>query len=490
MTEPSHAAPRIRPGRTLAETLWFPAALFLGFLFCFAPALHSPAPHHARVAVAGSASQVASDLRRQYPGGFEVSSVSDAAAARQAVLDRDAAAGLVTGDSPVLYVATADGASLSQKMGAIMTAVAAGHGQKLTVRDVVPTTAGDPLGTSAVYLAIAWSVPGYLLATALLRAVAFDRRRRFLVVLGVAALFSAAGSAVSAGLGYLPVTPSTMGIAFLLTTAVATAASGLAPFTRQFFPAVGMGMFIVLSIPTSGGPAPAPLLPPVFRFLHSVMPLGNAVDALRGTVYFDGAGTLKPVLVLLGWIAAGAGLMALDALLHHRRDARDAARRDLAAREGVPDVPDVAEIAQSAGFAQSAESAGFAEPAEPPADDPALDYPAPTALPAHRHHFGEREPDLVGTVHGAGLGPVRHAAVTVVDGHGRRLVRTTTDEDGGYALAGLPEGHLIIIASAAGRTPAVQRRHLRPGAVVQADFALDGATGVAGATGATGATVS
>ncbi|MFC7864047.1 hypothetical protein ACFU5B_09555 [Streptomyces murinus] len=79
---------------------------------------------------------------------------------------------------------------------------------------------------------------------------------------------------------------------------MATLASGLAPFARRFFPAVGMMLFIVLSIPTSGGAAPAAMLPTFFQYVHAVIPLGNAVEAaLRSALCFGGAGTLRPVLV-------------------------------------------------------------------------------------------------------------------------------------------------------------------------------------------------
>ncbi|MFJ2091450.1 carboxypeptidase regulatory-like domain-containing protein [Streptomyces sp. NPDC087901] len=440
--EASQAPPPPGACRTLAEALWFPAALFLGFLFCFAPALHSPTPHHTKIAVAGAKTQAIEGLQRLHPGWFDITSVPDAAQARLAVHDREAAAGLVTGDDEVLYVAGANGAVLSQKLSTVFTTLADEHGRTLTVVDVAPTAHDDPMGTSTVYLGIAWSVPGYILATTLLRATAFDRRRKFLAVLGVSAAFSIVGSSVAGALGYLPVSPSSLGIAFLLTTAVATTSLGLAPFTRQFFPAVGMGLFIVLSIPTSGGPAPAPLLPAVFQYVHTVMPLANAVDALRGIVYFGGAGTLKPSLVLCAWTAAGAVLLGVDALRHRRRDAREAA---------VMEPEDVPELL---------------------GDDPALHFPGPAALPAHGHHFGDREPDLVGTVYFAGRGSVPNAAVIVIDGHGRQLVRTATDEHGHYAIAGLPEGHLSVLATAAGQAPAVQRKHLRPGTVVRADFTL------------------
>ncbi|MYR02066.1 hypothetical protein [Streptomyces sp. SID6139] len=98
---------------------------------------------------------------------------------------------------------------------------------------------------------------------------------------------------------------------------MATLASGLAPFTHRFFPAVGMTLFIVLSIATSGGAAPAVMLPTFFQYVHAVIPLGNAMEAaLRSALCFGGAGMLRPVLVLCAWIAAGIALLGLDARRH------------------------------------------------------------------------------------------------------------------------------------------------------------------------------
>ncbi|MEU6844876.1 carboxypeptidase regulatory-like domain-containing protein [Streptomyces sp. NPDC046716] len=430
---------RGRTAKALAEAAWFPAVLFLGIVFFFAPALHAPGPHHVKVAVAGgadAAARVDAALEARYPGGFDVRPVADRKRARQAVLDRDAFAGYAAdGARPVLYVAKANGASLEQTLTtAFGTAVA--ERSPLAVDDVAPTAGKDLLGSTVLYFGIAWNIPAYILATTLLRAVAFDRRRKLLAVTVVAAVFGVVGYAVGTALGYLDAEPAVMAVAFLLTSAVATAASGLAPFTRRFLPAVGMTLFIVLSIPTSGGAVPAPLLPEFFQYVHAVMPLANAVDALRGVLYFDGAGVLKPVLVLCGWIAAGASLLGLDFLRHRRATARDTVT-------------------------------------EPPVDDPALETPVPTALPVHPHHFGEPEPVLAGTVRDGEGRPVRGAAVIVLDGLGGQLVSTVTDAEGRYAVSGLPEGHLSLVASAPGLHPVARRRLLTPGETARADFALE-----------------
>ncbi|WP_392668323.1 carboxypeptidase regulatory-like domain-containing protein [Streptomyces sp. LN785] len=445
---PPNARERTATAGILVETLWFPAVLFLGFLFCFAPALHAPQPHHAKVVVAGPAAEhrIEAALQRQHPDGFDVTAAADDRAARQAVLNRDAVAGFVAGRThSVLYVAKANGMSLETVLTNTFTSVAAKNHHPLTVRDLAPTTPKDAMGSTLVYFGIAWSIPGYILATTLLRAVTLNRRKKLLTIAGAAALFSITGFLVGVGLGYLPADrPEAMAIAFLLTTAVATFASGLAPFARQFFPAVGMGLFIVLSIPTSGGVAPAALLPPFFQHVNTVMPLANAVDALRGALYFHGAGVVKPVLTLCAWIVTGVALLSLDAWLRNRAAVRDA---DGVARADVE---------------------------EPPVEDPALETPVPNALPVHRHHFGEPVPMLTGTVRDPEGLPVHGAVLTVMDGRGRQLVSTLTNKRGEYAATGLPEGHLTIVVTSTGRPPAVQRQLLRSGEVVRADFAVHG----------------
>ncbi|MGW2462691.1 carboxypeptidase regulatory-like domain-containing protein [Streptomyces sp. NPDC001761] len=434
----------ISAARVLVETLTIPAALFLGLLFCFPLAFHQPEPHHAKLVVADLAVErkVDTALQAQRPGGFDVTAVADAREARRAVLDRDAVAGFATkGGHAVLYVAGADGASLEQALTTGFTQLAVHNHQKLTVTDVAPTVSKDGSGATLVYFGIAWNVPGYILATTLLRAVTFNRRTKLITIAGVAGLFSAVGFLVGVGLGFFPNDPTALAIAFLLTTAVATFSLGMAPFVKHFFPLAGLGLYVVLSVPSSGL-VPVQLLPRFFQDLHAVMPLGNAVDGLRGILYFDHVGVLKPVLVLCAWITAGLALLGLDAWRHHRM----AVRRG--AEDENQDIP------------------------EPPVEDPSVEAPAPTALPVHPHHFGEPLPMLEGTVRNGEQQPVRHAAVTVMDTGGRQLVRTTTNARGEYAVTGLPEGYISVVVSHPGRDPLVHQKVLQSGVAVRADFTL------------------
>ncbi|MEW1776437.1 carboxypeptidase regulatory-like domain-containing protein [Streptomyces sp. NPDC086777] len=430
--------------RVVVETLTIPVLLFLGLLFCFPLAFHQPQPHHARIAVADLTLERKVDtvLQREHPAGFDVTAVADAGDARRAVLDRDAVAGFAAdGKHAVLYVAEANGSALEQALDKGFGRLAAHNHQKLTVTDVAPTVDKDGTGTTLVYFGIAWNVPGYILATTLLRAVTFTRRRKLITIAGAAGLFSLVGFLVGVGLDFFPDDPAALAIAFLLTTAVATFSLGMAPFVRHFFPLAGLGLYVVLSVPSSGL-VPVPLLPRFFQGLHAVMPLGNAVDALRGVMYFDDTGVLKPVLVLCAWITAGAALLGLDAWRHHRAAAA------LGAEDEQEDIP------------------------EPPVEDPSVEAPVPTPLPVRPHHFGELLPMLEGTVRDSEQQPVRHAAVTVMDSGGRQLVRTTTNARGEYAVTGLPEGYISVVASHPGRDPLVHQKLLQSGVAVRADFTL------------------
>lgn len=430
--------------KILAETLMIPALLFLGLLFSFPMAFHQPQPDHAKLVIAGApvTRKVDTALQRQHPGAFDVTAVTDAREARRAVLDRDAVAGFAAqGKHAVLYVAGANGVSLEQALAKGFSQLAAHNHQKLTITDVAPTVSKDGLGTIPVYFAIAWNIPGYILATSLLRAVTLNRRKKLLTVACSAAVFSAVGFFVGVGLGYLPDSPAALAIAFLLTTAVGTFSLGMAPFVKHFFPLAGLGLYIVLSVPSSGL-VPVQLLPRFFQGLHTVMPLGNAVDGLRGVLYFDNAGVLQPALVLCAWIAAGMTLLALDAWRHHRTTARQGAEDE---QEDIP---------------------------EPPVEDPSMEAPVPTALPVRPHHFGELLPMLEGTVHDGEQQPVRHAAVTVMDTSGRQVVRTATNARGEYAVTGLPEGYINVVVSYPGRNPLVHQKLLQSGVAVRADFSL------------------
>jgi hypothetical protein len=124
---------------------------------------------------------------------------------------------------------------------------------------------------------------------------------------------SVVGYYIGVAIAVVPDRPLAMLYAFLATQAVAWTTYGLVPFVRQFLPGLGVLLFVLLSIPSSGGAIPVQLAPGLFRFLNPVLPLGNLIDALRAVLYFHDHGLLRPTLVLCAWIAAGALLIAARA---------------------------------------------------------------------------------------------------------------------------------------------------------------------------------
>lgn len=425
--------------RTLAESLWFPLFFVCGFLICYLLAFHNPTPHHIEVAVSdpAAASKIEAALDKAAPGAFDIRSAPNGDVARQAVLDRDVSAAFdATHGHPVLYVAKADGSMLESVLTQAFTPLAAQSGGTLTVTDLAPTASGDPMGTGMFYLVLVWNIPGYVVVMMLLRAVGLSRRAKVLTLAGFGAVVSVVGYYGGLAMHVIPDKPIAMLFAFLLTQGISLTAFGLVPFTKQFFPGVAMGLFVLLSMPASGGAIPIQLVPGFFRALHPFMPMGNLIEVLRGVFYFDGVGITRPILVLCAWILLGVLLIAGHALWLRKKVAQD---------EAV---------------------------AEPPVEDPSLEMPRPTALPVHGRHFGAPEPMVVGTVRTHEGQALPGAAVTITNGRGHQIVRTVADEAGSYAVTGLPDQFVDVVVSAPGRHSAVRRMLVREGSTRREDFEL------------------
>lgn len=433
--------------RTLVMAIWLPAVFLAGFLFSILLAVHDPAPHDIKVAVAAPPAATAQLQRRldaAVPGGFTLRPVDSTAEARSAVLDDDAAAAFVPDRRhPRLYGAKADGAATESLIRQVFTAAAQRTGAAVDFQELVPTRPGDTLGTSPFYLLVACTLPVYFLVVAMQRAVGFSRRAHVATMVGGGAAAALACYLTAAyGMNAIPHRPLDLLYLFLLTQAVSLTSYGLVSFLGPFFPGVSVTLFIMLSIPSSGATVPVGLLPGFFRFIHPILPMGNAADALRDVDYFDDRQLDRPTAVLCTWIAVGAALIVLGYLKHLRRLVREA-------------------------------QAGITEyvPA-PPAEDPTVELPEPIALPPHRHHFGEQPPMLAGRVRGPVGEPLAGATITVTDPHGRQLLHTRTDHGGEYAATGFHEGFAVVVAGAPGRQPVAVRLPLNAATPLVQDFVL------------------
>jgi hypothetical protein len=413
-TDDRQETPEERPPglvRTLAASLWFPAFFVVGFMIFYLIPFHSPSPHHLPIAVVGqsAAQQVEGALAQAKPGGFDVTVLPDDAAVRDAIAHREIVGGYDPADH-TLFLAQAEGLQQSQILQQYLGRLAP---QPLTVTDVAPPAPNDTYGTSLFYIAMAWNIGGYIVVMMLMQAVTVSRRTKLLTVVGFGAVATVVAWAFGRALDVLPGNASVLVIGFLLTQAVAWTTFGLAPFVRRALPGVAMLLFVLLSIPSSGGAIPRYMVPGFFQFLHPILPLGNAIDAARGILYFGGRSITVPILVLLSWWVVGAALVGLHAW-RERRAERDADSLDHIAEYEA----DAAAVGGS------------------------WEHPAPA---------------LAGRVLDVDDRPVRDARITVMDTAGRQLALAASGSDGRYRVDALPHGLVTVLAGGSRHEPALHR---------------------------------
>ena len=318
--EPAPNPPLVR---TLASALWFPIFFIVGFMVCYLLPFHAPAPHHVPVAIVGeqAAHQVEAAFDKALPGGVEITAVPDDHAARDSITGRDAVAAFnpQTGD---LYYGKANGAALMQFLQQMFAPVAAQTGHALALHDLAPTAPGDVMGTGLFYLLLAMNIPPYVTVMMMLRAE-LTTRQKLLSLVGVGAFAAVVCYSFGRFLNVIPPHPVVMLIGFLLTQGIAWTTFGLVPLVKQFIPGVAMSLFVLLSMPSSGGAIPKELVPPFFQALHPFLPLGQAVDAIRGVLYFHGIGAAPRVLGLATWCAIGVVLVIFTQLRGEKEREKD-----------------------------------------------------------------------------------------------------------------------------------------------------------------------
>jgi hypothetical protein len=322
-----HEAARreVIPGVTLRSVVLVLGVLLLqlGFVLSYVGAFHAPAPREIPVAVvapAGVPAGTAESAVRQLNGipgdPLFARPASSERAARQLLADRDVDGVLVLGATgrDRLLVSSAEGGAVSSALTDVLGRVDASRHRTVATADVIPSRAGDARGLSAFYLAIGWVVGGYLVASIIgvSSGSAPATRTRGAVRLGALALYAAVsgiGGAVVVGpvLGVFSGSFWTLaGFGALVVFAVGAFTAALQVWTGLVGIGLAILLFVVLGNPSAGGAYPAPLLPPFWAAIGPWLPPGAATGAIRGIVYFGGAGAGAASLVLAGYGLAGA----------------------------------------------------------------------------------------------------------------------------------------------------------------------------------------
>ena len=321
-----HEAPQreLLPGVTRRAAVLVVGVLLLqlGFVLSYVGAFHAPTPRDVPLAVvapsgapAGTAESLADQLEALPGDPLEVQVADTEDDARRLLTDRvvDGALLLGTGTEDTLLVAGAEGGAVSSALTEVLTQVDDAQQRTLTTDDVVPAAEGDARGLSAFYLAVGWVVGGYLVASIVGVSAGSRPQTR---ARGAVRLGSLAAYALVSGVGGALITGPVLGVfdghllalsAFgaLLVLAVGAFTMALQVWTGLVGIGLAILLFVVLGNPSAGGAYPAPLLPPFWAAIGPWLPPGAGTDAVRGIVYFGGAGVGQACLVLGAYAVVG-----------------------------------------------------------------------------------------------------------------------------------------------------------------------------------------
>jgi hypothetical protein len=282
------------------------------FLTVFSwPAVNTE-PRDLPIVVAGPvpvADAVARRLSSAQPGAFEIRPVPDAAAADQAIRDREAYGAFVVSPQPAgfrleVHVASAASPAVAQLLAQI--GQRAGGGQPVEVVDVVAANPDDPRGggLAAGMLPLVMSSIGVgMVLTVLVR----HWLARFLGLLGYGLVASFSATAIlQYGVHALSGDYLANAVVVGLTAvSIAGAVAGLGAVLGLPGAAALAVVVFLLGNPLSGLSSAPEMLPQPWGEFGQWLQPGAGGTLLRSVAYFDGAAAARPAWILAGWAALG-----------------------------------------------------------------------------------------------------------------------------------------------------------------------------------------
>ncbi|MCZ4578471.1 ABC transporter permease [Gordonia amicalis] len=283
-----------------------------------------PEPHDVPlglVAPARAAQAIESALADQAgDDAFVVEQFADAAAARRAIETRDIVGAVTVGPQGVtVLTAEAGSPALAQIVAGVGTGIATAQSLPVTTESVVAPPSTDARGTGFAAGLLPLLIAGIALGASAAIALAGRVWMQATVVL-IGPLVAGLGfAAVWSWLGVIDgrVVPVAMALALLI-GAISWFTAGAGALLGT--PGVGVAaiLMMLISNPLSGLASSPYLLPAPWGTLGQWLPTGAGGTLTRSVAYFPDASTAGPVWILLGWIAAGAVLLALAGLRQRR----------------------------------------------------------------------------------------------------------------------------------------------------------------------------
>jgi len=304
------AAGRPETHRALALALVLTAGLSLVLALFVGIAVNS-GPNGIRLAVAGppaAVEQIAAGVTALAgPDSFQITVLSDEAAARAALEDRSADGAIVIGATgPTVLTAGAGSPAITQLLttaaGHLANPAAAGP----AVVDVVALPSGDSRGVGLA----AGSFPMIIAGLVLGAVAALALRSRWVIlsaIVGGAVTIAVSFAGILAWLGVSGghFWAESSAIA-LMVAASALVVAGLVRLMGPIGAGVGALLLVVIGNPLSGIATSPRLLPGPWGEFGQWLPTGAGGTLLRTVAYFPAAPIGWPVLVLLSWAALGA----------------------------------------------------------------------------------------------------------------------------------------------------------------------------------------
>jgi hypothetical protein len=300
--------------------------LLVTLLGLIGTAIQNPKPHDIAVGLVGpapAAAQIASAFTTNAPGTFDFTTYSSEADARAAIDDRSVDGALILGaGAPKLIVAGAAGDASVAVMTAAFSNAFKGQGATLDVETVHPYAAGDAHGLVLFFVVVAVIISTLVAQIALFTLAGGIGAGPRIGVVAAFALLSGpvavwTASWIVGGFGSDLV--GATAVVMLASAAVGATVAGFARLLGRAGVALAVLVVVLLDLVSSGGPGGSRLLPDFYRALSPWMPAPQLFDALRDTLYFNGAGLTWPVLVLAAWLVGGLIVIALGGLVAGRR---------------------------------------------------------------------------------------------------------------------------------------------------------------------------